>query len=56
MEKLLTPYTVDKLGDVIRGKREPVHSLFIAPKIYKLLDLQGPMVGGTGIEPATSGL
>jgi integrase len=56
MTKRYAQYTVDKLGDVIRGKREPVHSLFMAPKISKLLDLQPKMVGGTGIEPATSGL
>ena len=56
MTKRYAQYTVDKLGDVIRGKREPVHSLFIAPKISKLSDLQGQVVGGTGIEPATSGL
>jgi hypothetical protein len=51
MTKRYAQYTVDKLGDVIRGKREPVHSLFIAQKISKLSDLQGQMVGGTGIEP-----
>jgi len=55
-------YAVDKLSSVIRGKppasliKGTVHSLFMAGKISNLLELNPNMVGGTGIEPATSGL
>ena len=56
MTKRYAQYTLDKLVDVIRGKRKDVHKEFITFENRKLLNFQSNMVGGTGIEPATSGL
>ena len=56
MTKRYAQYTLDKLGDVIRGKRKDVHDGFITFENRKLLNFNPNMVGGTGIEPATSGL
>ena len=49
-------YAVGTLSEVIKGKTISKESLLIEYKTDKLLKLKGNIVGGTGIEPATSGL
>jgi len=57
MSKRYAQYAVEKLSDVIKGKRRPlVHRDFTHHKRLNLSNLQVKMVGGTGLEPATSGL
>ena len=56
MTKRYAQYTLDRLVDVIREKRKDVHNGFITFENRKLLNFNSNMVGGTGIEPATSGL
>jgi len=57
MSKRYAQYAVEKLSDVIRGKRKPsVHRQFTHSRRFNLSNLKGNMVGGTGLEPATSGL
>jgi hypothetical protein len=55
MTKRYAEYAVEKLGSVIRGERS-VHTLITLPKTPNRLNLNRTMVGGTGFEPATSGL
>ena len=54
MVKRYAQYKLQKLINVIRGRS--VHKLFIPDENYNILNLNQNMVGGTGIEPATSGL
>jgi hypothetical protein len=59
MSKRYAKYQTEKLIGVIRGRSGPkavVHSPFINSGIKKTIKNQGDMVGGTGIEPVTSGL
>ena len=54
MSKRYAKYETKKLAGVIRGRS--VHGLFMGPDTKKPIKNQDNMVGGTGIEPVTSGL
>ena len=52
MSRRYAEYLTEELADIVKGRR--VHRLFIPNQEPKQLELKPKVVGGTGIEPATS--